>query len=322
LYRKRNFPCYRKRNFPLRTIIFKELEFKNYNLISDRFAGQVNLGEKPFIQSNLYLKMQEGEVVSLKQFLSGYQGEHQSMYIVFLGDLHYGNKHYDQRYLDRAFKFIDKNRKRCRVVLMGDLMEVATKTSVGRSVYEESYPTQRQFEVAVEQFKPYADLVDLVIEGNHEERIIRDTSFEIIQEFCHRLDRFDAYGKFSGVVNYNLASNLTYSLYAWHGATGGTKESSVINGLLGMRERCIAHLYAMGHTHKLLSFNREVRVPAPGSDDLAVIKQMFVNTGTAVGDGGYGEQKGFATNRIGFGAVQLFSDQRKQVFHYIDDLVD
>jgi hypothetical protein len=244
------------------------------------------------------------------------------MYIVPLGDIHYGNKHYNPHYLERALRFVGKNRNRCRVVLMGDLMEVATKTSVGRSVYEESYPTQRQFEVAVEQFKPYADLIDLVVEGNHEERIIRDTSFEIVQEFCHRIDRYDAYGQFSGVVNYNLGSNLTYSAYAWHGSTGGTKESSVINGLLGMRERCIAHLYFMGHTHKLLSFNRKVMVPQPHSDELAEIHQMFVNTGTAVGDGGYGEQKGFAMNSIGFGAVQIFADSRKQIFHRIDDIID
>jgi hypothetical protein len=257
----------------------------------------------------------------MKQFLSGYKGDHKSIYVVFLGDLHFGHKCFDKRYLDRALEFIKRNRNRCRIVLMGDLLECATKTSVGRSVYDETMPTQKQFERAVEVFKPFADLVDLVIEGNHEERIIRDTSFEIIQEFCHRIDRPDAYGQFSGIVNYNLGSSLTYSLYAWHGATGGTKESSAINGLLGMRERCIAHIYAMGHTHKLLSFNREVKIPQPHKNELSTISQMFINTGTAVGDGGYGEQKGFATNRIGFGTVQLFADERKQIFHYIDDLV-
>jgi hypothetical protein len=258
----------------------------------------------------------------LLQLQSGYKGDHQSMYTVFIGDLHFGNKYYDPQYLARALRFVDKNRKRCRIVLMGDLMEVASKTSVGRSVYDEAYPTQRQFEVAVESFKPYGDLVDLCIEGNHEERIIRDTSFEIMQELCHRVGCIDAYGKFSGIVNYNLGTDLTYSLYAWHGATGGTKESSVANGLLAMRERVVAHLYAMGHTHKLFSFNREVYVPNPASDKPALINQMFLNTGAAVGDGGYAEQKGFARNRIGFGAVQLFADSRKQVFHFIDDLID
>lgn len=256
----------------------------------------------------------------MKQVLSGYRGDHKSIYVLFLGDIHFGNKYHNPVYLERALEFASRNRRRCRIVLMGDLMEVATKTSVGRGVYDERYPTQRQFEIAVETFKPYADLIDLVIEGNHEERIIRDTSFEIIQEFCYRIDRPDAYGKFSGIVNFATAGN-TYSLYAWHGATNGTTEASVTNALLKMRERAICHLYAMGHTHKLFSFGRKVYLPNPESSEPAIIEQMFINTGTAVDDGGYGEQKGFGLNRIGFGVVELFSEERKQVFHYVDDLI-
>ena len=258
----------------------------------------------------------------MKQFKSGYKGTHKSIYIVPIGDIHFGNKYFDPGYLERALQFIDKNRNRCRIVLMGDLLELATKTSVGRSVYDEAYPTQRQFELAVETFLPYADLIDLVIEGNHEERIIRDTSFEIVEEFCHRIGRPDAYGQFEGLVNFRLDSGLTYSLYAHHGATGGTTEASVINALLKQRERALAHLYFMGHTHKLLSFSRDLTLPAPQNEEPTKIRQTFVNTGTAVGDGGYGTQKGFPTNRIGYGVVQLFADTRKQVFHYIDDLID
>lgn len=257
----------------------------------------------------------------MRQVLSGYNGSHKSMFVVPIGDIHFGNKSFDPAYLERALKFVAANRNRARIILMGDLMEVATKTSVGRSVYDERYPTYQQFLKAVETFTPYADLIDYVIEGNHEERIIRDTSYEIMQEFCHRIGRPDTYGQFSGIVNYNLGTDLTYSVYAWHGATGGTRESSAVNALLSMRERAVAHIYLMGHTHKLLKFDREVYVPAPHDQDPVLLKQMFVNTGTAVGDGGYGEQKGFPMNGIGYGAIQLFADERKQIFYRIDDLI-
>lgn len=257
----------------------------------------------------------------MKQFLSGYKGDHKSMYVVPIGDVHLGNRYFVEKYLDDVLEFVQKNRRRTRIILMGDLMEVATKTSVGRSVYDESYPTNRQHEIAIEKLAPFADLIDLVIEGNHEERIIRDTSFEIVENFCHRIGRPDAYGKFSGIVNYQLGSGMTYSVYAHHGATGGTTEASVVNALLKMRERTVAHIYLMGHTHKLFSFARQMYVPSPGADKPATIKQLFVNTGAAVGDGGYAEQKGFPMNRIGYGAIELFSDERKQVFHYIEDLI-
>jgi predicted phosphodiesterase len=257
----------------------------------------------------------------VKQVISNYSGEHKSMYLVPIGDIHFGNKYFVEKLLDDALEFVRRNRRRTRIILMGDLMEVATKTSVGRSVYDENYPTQRQYEIAVEKLKPFADLIDFVVEGNHEERIIRDTSFEIIQEFCHRIGRPDAYGKFEGLVNYRMGSGLTYSVYVHHGATGGTTESSVANALLKQRERALAHIYLMGHTHKLFSFSRELYVPQPGELEPAKIKQMFVNTGAAVGDGGYATQKGLPMNRIGYGAIELFAEERKQVFHYIEDLI-
>ncbi|MEC0276817.1 metallophosphoesterase [Peribacillus frigoritolerans] len=257
----------------------------------------------------------------MQQVNSGYNGDHKSMFIVPIGDIHFGNRHFVQEKLDNALRFIEKNWRRTRIVLMGDMLELATKTSVGRSVYDEAYPTNAQHEKAVETFKPYKDLIDFVIEGNHEERIIRDTSFEIVENFCHRIGRPDVYGKFSGIVNYQMGTGLTYSAYAHHGATGGTTEAAVTNALLKMRERSIAHLYLMGHTHKLFSFSREMYIPNPGAESASKIKQMFVNTGSAVGDGGYAEQKGLPMNRIGYGAIELFADERKQVFHYIDDLV-
>ena len=257
----------------------------------------------------------------MKQVLSGYKGTHKSMFIVPIGDIHFGNKYFIEQYLDEALEFVKQNRNRCRIVLMGDLLELATKTSVGRSVYDEAYPTQKQFEIAVEKFLPFADLIDVILDGNHEERIIRDTSFEITEELSHRLGRHDAYCKFQGMLNVNMGNGMTYSIHAWHGASGGTKETSAINGLLSMRDVSLSHVYLMGHTHKLFAFPRKLIIPQPDSGEVATIEQLFVNTGTAVGNGGYGEQKGYAMTKLGFGAIQLFADKRKAIFHCIEDLM-
>lgn len=257
----------------------------------------------------------------MKQFLSGYSGDHRSLYVLPIGDIHFGHKHRNPKYLEQALDFAKRNRARTRILLMGDLLECATKTSVGRAVFEEEYNLQEQFEKAVEAFKPVADLVDIVIEGNHEERHIRDTSKEIMQDFCHRIGRIDAYGQFSGIVNFRLGTDRTYSGYAWHGATGGTTEASVINAMLKMRESAITHMYFMGHTHKLMSFGREIALPAPGQDNPVIMSQLFMNTGASLEHGGYGEQKGFSRPLPGYGVVQLFADEHRKVFHRIEDLI-
>ena len=254
----------------------------------------------------------------MKNLISSYSGDHKSIFIVPIGDLHLGSRYFDKKSLDNTLSFIDKNRARCRILLMGDLLECATKTSVGRGVYDEKYPTQKQFEKAIAIFKPYSDLIDGVVEGNHSERIIRETSFEIIQEFCHRINCFGSYLQFEGIVNFHLG-DFQYSTFLWHGSSGGITESSAINGLLKMRERTISNLYFMGHTHKLLSFTRRIHVPSTDST-ASEVEQMFVNTGTALGGGGYGTQKGYPELTTGFGAVQIFRDEKKMVFHKISSL--
>lgn len=256
----------------------------------------------------------------LRQINSHYTGNHSALYLLFIGDIHLGNKYINLSYLDRALRFANKHRKNCRIVLIGDLLEAATKASVGRGVFDEDYCLQRQFEEAIELLDGFRDNIDFVIDGNHEERIMRDTSFEITQEICHRIGVIDAYSKFQGILNIRMNTGLTYSIHAWHGTTSGTKDSSAVNALLGMRNKVTSHIYAMGHTHKLFHFSKKHYIPNPGGE-LLTIDQHFVNTGTCLDVGGYGEQKGLEPTRIGFGGLILYADVRKTVFFYVDDVV-
>lgn len=256
----------------------------------------------------------------MKQVLSDYSGEHKSIYILPIGDMHIGSKAFRQEYVDQALMFAKKHRNRCRIILMGDLLENATKTSVGKGVYDEEYPTQKQYENAVKIFKPYADLIDGIVIGNHEMRIVKDTSFEILEEFAHRIGVHDKYLGFEGMVNFALG-DMTYSAHVWHGASGGATEGGAVNALLKMRDRSISHIYLMGHTHKLMSLKRSVNLPARGSDETRLMEMTFVNTGSSLGDEGYASMKGLSSMPLGFGVIEVFRDKRKTVFHRLDDLI-
>lgn len=255
----------------------------------------------------------------MKQINSRYNGNHDSIYLIYMGDLHIGNKYMNYDYINQVFNFIDANRDRCRLILMGDQLECATKTSVGRSVFEESFNIDSQFDLAARLFTRYADIIDLVLDGNHEDRIMQSTSLEITEKLTTVVGCRHAYGKFQGVVRYRMHTGMIYTTYCWHGATGGTKDASALNALLAMRNNCTAHIYAMGHTHKLMYVTREHFIP--GDKKLVTINQGFINTGTALDYGGYGEQKNYEKGEIGFGCVEIFADQRKMVFHRIKDLL-
>lgn len=256
----------------------------------------------------------------MKQINSKYSGNHSSLLVVFLGDLHVGHIYTDYERLHKTLSYIDKNRKRVRVVGMGDFCEAATKGSVGRAVFDESFHLQRQVDVVIDMFKRIGDVTDLVLDGNHEDRIMKDTSFEITENICYRAGISETYGQFQSILNIRMGTGLTYSIHAWHGATGGTTDAAAYNALSNMRKTTTSHIYAMGHTHKLFSFSKKHYLPNPNGD-MAMIEQQFINTGSCLDFGAYSEQKGLEPSVLGFGAMLLHSNVRRAEFVKMDDLI-
>lgn len=256
----------------------------------------------------------------MKQINSRYSGNHSSLLVIGLGDIHIGHKNCDYDRLYKTLEYVEKNRKRVRIIGLGDYLEAATKTSVGRGVFDESFHLQKQFDVALSIFEKFKDITDLVLDGNHEDRIVKDTSFEITEQLCHRAGIHHAYGKFQAILNIRMGTGLTYSIHAWHGATNGVTDASAYNALSNMRKISTSHIYMMGHTHKLFSFSKKHFIPNPNGD-LAEIEQFFVNTGSCLSFGSYSEQKGLEPAVLGFGGILLHSNVRKVEFVKIDDLI-
>jgi UDP-2,3-diacylglucosamine pyrophosphatase LpxH len=75
--------------------------------------------------------------------------------VVFLGDCHYGSPQFDQPRFLRMLDYLKKNE--VYTFLMGDLIEVATRHSVGAGVYEQEAPTESQHEQMVEWLRPLAE---------------------------------------------------------------------------------------------------------------------------------------------------------------------
>jgi hypothetical protein len=74
--------------------------------------------------------------------------------LLFFGDLHYGAPNCD---IDRAKDMLGWALKnRVYVLLMGDLLEAGTKTSVGTGVYDQIMNPQRQMEEVVTLLTPLA----------------------------------------------------------------------------------------------------------------------------------------------------------------------
>lgn len=75
--------------------------------------------------------------------------------LMFIGDAHYGSPQFDQPRFLAMLDYCLENR--LYVLLMGDLLETATRTSVGAGVYEQGKNPDDQHTQMVEWLTPLAN---------------------------------------------------------------------------------------------------------------------------------------------------------------------
>lgn len=188
---------------------------------------------------------------------------------------------------------------------MGDLVECATKTSVGKGVYDEDVSLDDQKNYIEDKFKPYADLIDGAVQGNHEERVAQFCSLDLTTSFCKSWGNAEASLGYRGFVTFSL-NKVAYTFDMWHGATGGTTDGGALNALGNMAKVCFADVHLMGHTHKKLDIVKPIYFPDSRNSKAILINSLFVNTGCSMDNGeGYGLQKGFAPINIGLPIIEL-----------------
>lgn len=241
----------------------------------------------------------------MKYIQSGYKGEHEYVNLYPLGDLHIGSPYFDVRVLKQALERIDAERENSRIIIMGDLIESATKTSVGAGVYEQKMMPMEQINKAVEILRPYADLIDAVVTGNHEQRIYKMSGVDVMEHFCVKLGIPDRYLGYYGVVKYAW-NKRCYNVAVWHGAGGGATTGGALNKIEKQAAMVFADVFLMGHVHKRAATMRDLYVPDPQNNRINRITQHFVITGSALDHAGsYAEEMGLPPSTKGFPRIKL-----------------
>lgn len=75
--------------------------------------------------------------------------------LLFVGDAHFGSPQFDKPRFLSMLDYCLQNR--IYVILMGDMLETATKASVGAGVYEQEDNTQDQYEQMCDWLRPLAE---------------------------------------------------------------------------------------------------------------------------------------------------------------------
>ena len=225
--------------------------------------------------------------------------------LMFIGDCHLGSPQFDRLRFEKMLEYCLKNN--FYVLLMGDLIEMATRNSVGAGVYEQEYIGQSQYEQMVEYLKPLAHkkLIVGTLMGNHEERVYKDTGIDIGKAFARELKV-----PYLGNACWNIFSvgSQRYTIYSLHGRTGSRFDGTALLALERISTSFFADIVCMGHTHKLITSS--VVIQRVTHNKVVECKKHLVITGSFLKyDGSYGQTLGLPISKLGSPKVKLFSNK-------------
>ena len=230
----------------------------------------------------------------------------ESIKIHIFGDEHIGDEHSDLKRLKERLKYVEEN-KNVYCVLNGDIIDNATKTSIG-DTYAQEFNPMEQLKFATELFEPIKDKILAITHGNHEARTYRKEGIDLSYLLAAQLGLTDRYSPTSAFMFIRLGKEtrnrkrssdntkvrqICYTVYMLHGAGGGRKEGAKAIRLADMASIVDADIYIHNHTHlpmvmKQAFFRTDIQNSTVGTVD-----KLFVNGAANLNYGGYGEAQEF-----------------------------
>jgi hypothetical protein len=191
---------------------------------------------------------------------------------------------------------------------LGDLIENATRDSVGAGVYEQQEIAQEQMEHAVELYEPVKHLLQGMHPGNHELRTMNSSGINPARVMAKMLGvRYAGLG----AVHYVLVGDQRYVGYSHHGGSGASTKGGKLQALLRMEQIVNADFYVQGHTHDTIYQARDHFELDKKSRTLVEKKKHFVNNGAYLDYwNSYGQIKAYSPGTKG--SAQITFDGTKQ----------
>lgn len=217
-------------------------------------------------------------------------------------DEHIGDEHSD---INRVLKRIEyvKNTPNAYCILNGDIIDNATKTSIG-DVYTQVFNPMGQLKKAIEIFEPIKDKILCITHGNHENRSYKKEGVNISSLIATQLGLADRYTPTSAVLFIRLGTHtsryhfnkILYTVYVLHGNGGGRKEGAKAIRLADMASIIDTDIYLHSHTHLPMIMKQAYHRLDNRLLTVNKVDKLFVNTASNLDYGGYGEAGAFKPN--------------------------
>lgn len=226
--------------------------------------------------------------------------------IIPISDWHIGAKKTDLKMMQKVIKQILEE-ENTYTFINGDLIDNTLKDSIGDS-YENELNPREQLNTLEEMLRPIKHKILSACSGNHENRTKKLTDIDLTYELMHRLGLdniydpigcllFIRFGEQSrGLKETNGSGKqrkMCYTIYHTHGTGGGRTVGAKANRLHLLGEVINADMCTISHTHMQIAF-KEVSQEVDYRNSCVTEKEIaFLNTGSALKYGGYGEAASF-----------------------------
>ena len=211
-------------------------------------------------------------------------------------DEHLGDEHSDLKRLLARIEYV-KNTPNAYCILNGDIIDNATKTSIG-DTYTQVFNPMEQLAKAVEIFEPIKDKILCITHGNHENRTYKKEGINLSCLMANQLGLADKYTPTSALLFIRFGEGsasstryrkVCYTLYVLHGSGGGRKEGAKAIRLADMASIIDTDIYIHSHTHLPMVMKQAFHRIDTKNSAVALVDKLFVNTAANLKYGGYGE---------------------------------
>lgn len=233
----------------------------------------------------------------------------ESLTIIPISDVHIGDKKADLKAFKETIERIKKE-PNTYTILNGDLCNVALKNSKSDVYNDEMTPMEQVLKI-IEFLEPIKDKILVMSNGNHEERITKETSIDVLYLVAKQLKLEQVYSPswwylYLSFGESNKHKPVLYTATGYHGSGSGSTTGAKANRVKKMSQVVLADIYLMSHVHEPINTKGIIYVPDYQHRSV-VRKEMYyaVSNSFLEYEGSYAERMGLIPGNNGISEIKL-----------------
>lgn len=231
--------------------------------------------------------------------------------IIPISDVHIGDKTANLKAFKEVLERI-KNEPNTYTILNGDLCNIALKNSKS-DVYSDSLTPMEQVIQVINFLEPIKDKILVMSNGNHEDRITKETNIDILYLVAKQLRIEQVYSPSWWYLYLSFGKNkehkdrpMLYTITGYHGNGNSQTTGAKANKVKKMSQVVLADCYIMSHVHEPITTKGIIFTPDYQHKSI-VKKEMYycISNAFVEYEGSYAEKLGLIPGNNGISEIEL-----------------